>query len=94
MGDWVNVRRIYMACTRIQMNIYGLLRGAEGPRLLCWAGNTAKLGNWRPSTTDITISSATDRHLISSWVMRPMCSSVCKSESSMGGSIVGGLAFI
>jgi hypothetical protein len=64
-GDWVTIRRIYTLYTRIQRNIHGLIRKVEGPRPFRWVRNPAKLGNWHPSTTDITISSATDSHPLS-----------------------------
>ena len=47
------------------MNINSLLRELSGPRPLRWVEDSAKLGKWHPTRTDMISSSGTDSHPLS-----------------------------
>ena len=59
--EWVTVHRTLPA----SKHIFEPFMEGEGPRPLCGVRNTAKLGNWHPSTMDIIISRIVDSHPIS-----------------------------
>ena len=49
-------------CPQGSTRLYSSLRELMGPRPLCGVRDTAKLGNWHPSMTDIIISRIVDSH--------------------------------
>ena len=67
------------------MNIFEPLRKVKGPRPLCGVRNTAKLGCWHPSTTDIILSRIVDSHPL---LILPFCERVIASTIAHPSSTV------